>query len=78
MAWNFWDKVHFGGGECHGARYITHFYCLAVEACFYSQMVEYLHVDPATWVRFPAWTGKIFSLYDIPMEADFVCEKEQL
>ena len=27
-------------------------------------MVECLPVDPASWVRFPAGTGKIFSLYD--------------
>ena len=40
------------------------FYCLAVEAGFYSDVVECLPVDPASWVRFPAGTGKIFSLYD--------------
>ena len=44
--------------------YITHFYCLAVEAGFYSDMVECLPVDPATWVRLAAGIGKIFSLYD--------------
>ena len=38
-----------------------HFYCLAVEAGFYNDVVECLPVDPATWVRFPAGTGKIFS-----------------
>ena len=64
MAWNFGDEVQFGGGECHGARYITHFYCLAVEAGFYSDVVECLPVDPASWVRFSAGAGKIFSLYD--------------
>ena len=48
-----------------GSRYnIRHFYCLAVEAGFYSDVVECLPVDPATWVRFPAGAGKIFSLYD--------------
>ena len=48
-----------------GSRYILiHFYCLAVEAGFYSDVVECLPVDPATWVRFPAGAGKIFSLYD--------------
>ena len=51
--------------KCHGARYITHFYCLAVEAGFYSDVVECLPVDPATWVRFPAGASKIISLYDI-------------
>ena len=47
------------------SRYnITHFYCLAVEAGFYSDVVECLPVDPASWVRFPAGAGKIFLLYD--------------
>ena len=42
---------------------MIHFYCLAVEACFYSHMVvECLPVDPATWVRFPA--GAVNLLYD--------------
>ena len=31
----------------------------------YSDVIECLPVDPATWVRFPAGTGKIFSLYDM-------------
>ena len=48
-----------------GYRYMIHFYCLAVEAGFYSDVVECLPVDPATWVRFPAGAGKIFSLYDM-------------
>ena len=34
-----------------------HFYCLAVEAGFYSDEVECLPVDPAPRVRFPAGTG---------------------
>ena len=50
--------------QCHGARYTTHFYCLAVEAGFYSDVVECLPVDPASWVRLRAGAGKIFSLYD--------------
>ena len=45
-------------------RYITHFCCLAVEADFYSNVVECLPVDQATWVRFPTEAGKIISLYD--------------
>ena len=44
---------------------MIHFYCLAVEAGFYSDAVECLPVNPASWVRFPAGAGKIFSLYDI-------------
>ena len=43
---------------------MIHFYCLAVEAGFYSDVVECLPVDPASWVRIPAGAGKIFSLYD--------------
>ena len=53
------------GVNVTGSMYnITHFYCLVVEAGFYSQVVECLPVDPATLVRFPAGEGKIFSLYD--------------
>ena len=49
-----------------GSRYILkHFYCLAVEVGFYSDVVESLPVDPATWVRFQAEAGEIFSPYDI-------------
>ena len=41
---------------CHGARYITHFYYLVVEAAFYSDVVKCLRDDPATWVQFLAGT----------------------
>ena len=57
---NVTGLVQFGGGECHGARYITH-----LLPGFYSDVVECLPVDPATWVRFPAGAGQTFSLYDI-------------
>ena len=43
-----------------GSRYILP----ATEAGFSSDAVECLPVDPATWVRLPAGTGKIFWLYD--------------
>ena len=43
---------------------MIHFYCLAVEAGFYSDVVECLPVDQASWVRFPAGAGKLFSLCD--------------
>ena len=33
-------------------------------AGFYSDVVECLPVGPATWVRFPAGAGWIFSPYD--------------
>ena len=35
-----------------------------IEAGFYSDVVECLPVDPATWVRYLAGTGKIFLLND--------------
>ena len=41
-------------------RYITHFYCLAVEAGFYSDVVECLPLDPAAQVRFPPRAVGIF------------------
>ena len=53
-----------------GYRYMIYFYCLAVEAGFYSDVVESLPVDPATWVRFAAGTRKIFSLYDTCISLD--------
>ena len=34
-----------------------HIYCLAIEAGFYSDMVECLPVDTATWVQFSPGTG---------------------
>ena len=43
-----------------GIGSITHFYCLAVEAGFYSDMVECLPLDPAAQVQFPLWAVGIF------------------
>ena len=43
-----------------GTMYITHFYCLAVEAGFYSDVVECLPLDPAVQVRFPPRAVGIF------------------
>ena len=37
---------------------LIHFYCLAVEAGFYSDVLECFPVNPATLVRFPAGAGK--------------------
>ena len=45
---------------CSRNRYITHFYCLAVEAGFYSDVVECLPLDPAAQVRFPPRAVGIF------------------
>ena len=36
-----------------GYRYITHLYCLEVQAGFYSDMVECRTLSPADQVRFP-------------------------
>ena len=46
--------------QCSRYRYITHFYCLAVEAGFYSDVVEFLPLDPAAQVRFPPRAVGIF------------------
>ena len=40
--------------------YITHFYCLAVEAGFYSDVVECLPLDSAAQVPFPPQVVGIF------------------
>ena len=46
------------GVNVTGSRYILiHFYCLAIEAGFDSNVVVCLPVYPATWVRFPAGAG---------------------
>ena len=45
---------------CSRDRYIIHFYCLAVEAGFYSDVVECLPLDPAAQVRFPPRAVGIF------------------
>ena len=45
---------------CSRDRYITHFYWLAVEAGFYSDVVECLPLDPAAQVRFPPRAVGIF------------------
>ena len=41
---------------------IIYFYCLAVDAGFYSDVVEYLPVDHATWPRFNSWLGQAGTL----------------
>ena len=46
--------------NCSRDRYITHFYCLAVEAGFYSDVVECLPLDLAAQVRFPPQAVGIF------------------
>ena len=39
--------------KCLIPSYITHFYCLAGKAGFYSDVVECLPIDPAAKVRLP-------------------------
>ena len=60
-----WFRVDSGTNQCKAGicsrdRYITHFYCLAVEAGFYSDVVECLPLDPAAQVRFPPQAVGIF------------------
>ena len=43
-----------------GIVYITHFYCLAVEAGFYSNIEECLPLDPLAQVLFPPQAVEIF------------------
>ena len=57
----FWDESILSREICSRNRYITHFYCLAVDAGFYSDVVECLPLDPATQVRFPPRAVGIFS-----------------
>ena len=54
------DKPSLFTNICSRDRYITHFYCLAVEAGFYSDVVECLPLDPAAQVRIPPWAVGIF------------------
>ena len=48
-----------------GIVYITHFYCLAVEADFYSNIEECLPLDPTAQVGFPPQAVEIFLHPDI-------------
>ena len=57
--------------QCHRDRYITHFYCLAVEAGFYSDVVECLPLDPAAQVRFPPRAVGIF-LHPLTLGGQYV------
>ena len=57
----FRDESILSREICSRNRYITHFCCLAVEAGFYSNVVECLPLDPAAQVRVPPWAVGIFS-----------------
>ena len=56
----FGDESIYSREICSRDRYITHFYCLAMEAGFYSDVVECLPLDPAAQVRFPPRVVGIF------------------
>ena len=56
----FGDESIKSRETCSRDRYITHFYCLAVEAGFYSDVVGCLPLDPAAQVRFPPRACGIF------------------
>ena len=56
----FGDESNLSREICSRDRYITHFYCLAVEAGFYSDVVECLPVDPTAQFRFPPRAVRIF------------------
>ena len=53
---NGWMDGWVRGWMCHGARYITHFYCIAVDAGLCSDVVECLRpgFDPG-WDRLYVW-----------------------
>ena len=53
---------------------MIHIYCHVVKAGFYSDVVECLPVDPATWVQLPAGIGKIcFALRQLLCIIDCLC-----
>ena len=69
----FVDESKNGRGICSSDRYMIHLYCLAVQAGFYSDVVEYWPVTQAARVRFSAvaLVIRIFSpvthIYDISL-----------
>ena len=56
----FGDESILSREICSRERYKTHYYRLAVEAGFYSDVVECLPLDPAAQVRFPPRAVGIF------------------
>ena len=56
----FWDESILSREICSRYRYITHFYCLAVEASFYSDVVKCLPLDLVAQVRIPPQAVRIF------------------
>ena len=55
-------------------RYITYFFCLAVEAGFYSDVAECLHLDPAANVRFTPQAVGIF-LHPVTFGGQYVGQR---
>ena len=68
---NLQSKDFLTNYSCSRDRYITHFYCLAVEAGFYSDVVECLPLDPAAQVRFPPRAVGIF-LHPVTFGSQYV------
>ena len=60
MAWDFGDEAQFGGENVTGYRYIAHL-CLAVQAGFYSDVVECSLSTRENLVRSPSGKKKFFS-----------------
>ena len=54
---NFGTKFKLERVNVTGSRYIIHFFCLALEARFYNEVVKCLLVDPETLVQFSAMTS---------------------
>ena len=56
-----------GGIGCVAVRYMIHFYCLAVEAGFYSDVVECWTLNPADRVRSPDGENVILDFFSFPI-----------
>ena len=67
----FRDKSIQSREICSRDRYKTHYYCLAVEAGFYSDVVECLPSDPAAQVRFPPRAVGIF-LHPVTFQSEIL------
>ena len=60
MAWDFGDEAQFVGENVTGYRYIAHLYCLAVQAGFYSDVVECSLSTRENLVRSPSGKKDFF------------------
>ena len=53
--------------QCVAVRYMIHFYCLAVEAGFYSDLVECWTLNPVDRVRSPVGENVIWIFFSFPI-----------